>query len=619
MSWTRRPWLAALLLSLSLPAAAGAQVIPARPDTVPRDTMPPTPQDTLPRPVRRDTLPGWPYLRRGVVPTAPEAVPPPPLPPGSRYVFTRDSMPWSTAQTLADLLGAIPGVYLARAGFLGLPEYVVYGGRGAATLQVYWDGLPMEPLGGDSVHVDPSHVPLTYLRRVDVEVLPAQLRVYLVSERHETLEPRSVVRVMSGDFRTSGYTGLFQKRWPSGLGLNLAANVVGSEGASNARRESQAFDIWAKGEWLPTASTGVAYQLRRQQYDRDSVTQGDGGVALPVRVPARHGARTDALFTLFAGSRPHDLGVRASAGMGTSSWSNDSLLGDRHVRQAFATLGYRDGRLTAEATGRLADARTRSALETRLGWSPVPGIALAGDASWRRHQGDRESRAAHVSAALYRGPFSVVAEWAVQNGVQAPALLADSAQETLDRALRIGWDTRPLGGHVGLVRRDAYQPLPMTELPVIPALAATRAATYLVADARLQPIKALTIDGWYSEPRDAGPTGAADFQPPTHYRAQLTFRSKFWRTFRSGAFDLKVQVAVESWTAGTAGLGTGGAPLTLPGVTIWETFLAFRIVGFTAFWDLRDAITTPVRKQFVPGLTYPNNAQVFGVRWEFKN
>jgi hypothetical protein len=42
-------------------------------------------------------------------------------------------------------------------------------------------------------------------------------------------------------------------------------------------------------------------------------------------------------------------------------------------------------------------------------------------------------------------------------------------------------------------------------------------------------------------------------------------------------------------------------------------------VGFTAFWDLRDAITTPVRKQFVPGLTYPNNAQVFGVRWEFKN
>jgi hypothetical protein len=608
--------LAALLLSLSYPIAAGAQVIPARPDTVTRDTVP---QDTVRREERGDTLPGWAYLSRGVVPSTPEAVPPAPLPPGSRYTFTRDSIPWSTAQTLADLLGAVPGAYLARAGFLGLPEYLVYGGRGAASLRMYWDGLPVEPLGGDSVYLDPSQVQLTYLRRVDVEVLPAQLRVYLVSERHETPEPRSVVRVLSGDFRTSGYTGLFQKRWLSGLGLNLAANVVGSEGASNSSREAQAFDIWAKGEWLPTATTGVAYQIRRQQYDRDAVTQGEGGVAVPERVPARHGARTDALFTLFAGSRPHDMGFRASAGMGSSSWSNDSVLGDRHLRQAFATLGYRGARLAAEATGRLADARTTSAVETRVGWSPVPWMALAGDASWRRHQGNRESRAAHASAALYRGPFSVVGEWAVQDGVQAPALIADSVQETVDRAVRVGFDTRPLAGHVGLVERDAYLPLPMADLPVIPATGPTRAATYLVADARFQPIKALTLDGWYSEPRNAGPTGAADFQPPAHYRAQLTLRSKFWRTFRSGAFDLKVQVAVESWSRGTAGLDAGGAPLSLPGVTLWETFLAFRIVGFTMFWDLRDAITTPVRKQFVPGLTYPNNAQVFGVRWEFRN
>ena len=616
MSCPRRRWLAALLLSLSYPIAAGAQVIPARPDTVTRDTVP---QDTVRREERGDTLPGWPYLSRGVVPSTPEAVPPAPLPPGSRYTFTRDSIPWSTAQTLADLLGAVPGAYLARAGFLGLPEYLVYGGRGAASLRMYWDGLPVEPLGGDSVYLDPSQIQLTYLRRVDVEVLPAQLRVYLVSERHETPEPRSVVRVLSGDFRTSGYTGLFQKRWPSGLGLNLAANVVGSEGASNSSREAQAFDIWAKGEWLPTATTGVAYQIRRQQYDRDAVTQGEGGVAVPERVPARHGARTDALFTLFAGSRPHDMGFRASAGMGSSSWSNDSVLGDRHLRQAFATLGYRGARLAAEATGRLADARTTSAVETRVGWSPVPWMALAGDASWRRHQGNRESRAAHASAALYRGPFSVVGEWAVQDGVQAPALIADSVQETVDRAVRVGFDTRPLAGHVGLVERDAYLPLPMADLPVIPATGPTRAATYLVADARFQPIKALTLDGWYSEPRNAGPTGAADFQPPAHYRAQLTLRSKFWRTFRSGAFDLKVQVAVESWSPGTAGLDAGGAPLSLPGVTLWETFLAFRIVGFTMFWDLRDAITTPVRKQFVPGLTYPNNAQVFGVRWEFRN
>ncbi len=607
MSWARRAWSAALWLSLTCRlAAAGAQEIPAG-------------RDTAARSPRRDTIPGWPYLQHGVVPMVPEAVPPGPLPPGSRYTFTRDSIPWSTAQTLSDLLGAIPGVYLARGGFLGVPEYPVYGGRGAATVQVFWDGMPLEPLGGDSVYLDPARIPLTYLRRVDVEVLPATLRVYLSSERHEELPTRTVVRVMSGDFHTASYAGLFQRRWPSGTGLNLAGNFQQSEGASQSNRQSQEFDIWAKGEWLPAAATGAAYQIRRQQYDREAVPQGEGGFATADGIPARHGARTDLLFTIFAASRPFDLGLRANAGFGASHWSNDTVIGDRQLRQAFLTLGYRAPRLAVEATGRLADVRTTSALDARVGWTPLPWMVLAADAAVQRHEGGRRSRAAHASAALVQGPFSLVGEWAFGDGVQAPALTADTAQRTTDRAVRAGLDTRPLAGHVSLVRRDAYQPLPFPELTVLAGLSATRAATYLVADARLQPINALSLDGWYATPRNTGPTGAADFQPPAHGRAQLTFRSKFWRTFRSGAFDLKVQIAMESWGDGTGGLGPGGAPIALPGVTLWETFLSFRIVGFTAFWDLRDAVTTRKEKQYVPGLNYPHNSQVFGVRWEFKN
>lgn len=609
-----RPWCAALLLSLGSPLAAGAQIVPARPDTAP---PPPqrAPQDTTRRPAAPDTIPGWPYLRRGVVPEVADQVPSAPLPPGSRYTFTRDSIPWTSAQTLSDLLGAIPGVYVARAGFLGLPEYVLYGGRGAAALRVFWDGMPWEPLGGDSVYVDPSRIPLTYLRRVDVEILPAELRVYLSSERHETLPPRSVVRVMSGDFRSASYGGLFQQRWGSGLGLDLAGNFVQSEGASRSNRQSQEFEVWAKGEWLPTATTGVVYQLRRQQYDRDAVSPSGGGAL--EGVPARHGARTDMLFTMFASQHPYDLGLRANAGFGSSSWSNDSVLGDRRVRQAFATLGVREPRFAVEVVGRLADARTTSGLEARAGWTPLPWIVLAGDGEIRHQQNGLRSRAAHASAALVHGPFSLVGEWAFRDGVQAPALPADTLQETHDRAVRLGFDTRPLAGHVSLVQRDAYQPLPLGEIGVLTGLAPTSAATYWVADARLQPINALSLDGWYETPRAYPLTGAADFQPPSHLRAQVTFRSKFWRTFRSGAFDLKVQVAMESWSGGTAGLGAGGIPEQLRATRYFETFLALQIVGFTAFWDLRDALNE--QRQYIPGLYYPNNAQVFGVRWEFKN
>jgi hypothetical protein len=523
-------------------------------------------------------------------------------------------MPWTSAQTLADLLGAIPGVFVARAGFLGLPEYPVYGGRGALGIRVFWDGMPWEPLGGDSVYLDLSRVPLTYLRRVDVEVLPAELRVYLSSEQHQTLSPRSVVRVMSGDFRSASYGGLFQQRWRSGLGLNLAANFVQSEGASRSGRQTQEFDVWAKGEWLPTATRGVAYQVRRQQYDREAVLASGGAGA---GVPASDGARTDMLFTMFVSQRPHDLGLRANAGLGASQWSNDSVLGDQHLRQAFVTVGLRQPRYALEVVGRLADVRTTSALEARGGWTPRPWLVLAADADLRHHPGGQRARSAHASAALLGGPFSLVGEWAFRDGLQAPALAADTLQETRDRAVRVGFDTRPLSGHLSLVRRDAFQPLPFGEIAVLGGLAPTRAATFWVADARLQPISALSLDGWYVTPRDRGTGDAADFQPPSHARAQLTFCSKFWRTFRSGAFDLKVQVAMESWSAGAAGLGPGGVPTRLGATTYWETYLAFQLVGFTAFWDLRDAFNA--QKQYIPGLYYPNNAQVFGVRWEFRN
>ncbi len=607
--------MAALWLSLSCPLIAAAQAVPPPPAA----PAPPARRDSTGDQGAARRIPGWPYLERGVVPTPPAAVAPGPLPPGSRYTFTRDSMPWSTAQTLSDLLATIPGVYLARGGFLGLPEYVAFAGRGAAAVQVFWDGLPLQPLGGDSLYVDLARIPLTYLRRVDVLVLPAQLSVFLVSEQHETLAPRSLVRVMSGDFRSAAYTGLFQKRWPTGLGLNLTGHFVGSDGASGPGRKDQAFDLWGKVEWLPTPTAGMSYQVRRQQADRDAVVEGKGGLAVSPRIPARHGTRTDALLRLFASSRPFDLGWRAQAGLGSSGWSGDSVVGPQSIHQAFLSLGYRDPRASLEATARIADQRTRRALEARAGWSPLPGITLAADGSLEEHPGGRHSRRAHAAAALARGPLSLVGEWAFQDAVQAPALLADTAQRTADRSLRAGFDTRPLAVHLGLVRRDAYQPLPFPDLRVIPALAPSRAATYLVAEVRIQPIAPLSLDGWYVTPRRAGPPGrgVADFQPPTHARAQLTFRSKFWRTFRSGAFDLKVQLAMESWSRGTAGLDPAGQPIELPGTTYYETQVAFQIVGFTAFWDLRDAYNA--RRQYVPGLDYPNNAQVFGVRWEFKN
>ena len=171
-----------------------------------------------------------------MLPIPEPAVPIGPLPPGTRYAFTRDSLRWMSGVTLADLLAEIPGVYVARTGFLGQPEFIMYAGHGAAAVELYWDGLPMVPMGRDSVHNDLGRVNLTYLDRVDVLVLPSTLRVYLVSSSRASTNPRSALRVLAGDFSTGGYAGVFQKRTPGGLGLNLAADFVGTDCASGSGR-----------------------------------------------------------------------------------------------------------------------------------------------------------------------------------------------------------------------------------------------------------------------------------------------------------------------------------------------------------------------------------------------
>lgn len=546
------------------------------------------------------------------VPTDHPAVPAGPLPPGSRVTFTRDSLVWATANTLADLLTAIPGVYVARAGFLGLPEYVHYAGRGGAALEVLWDGVPLEPLGSDSLSTDPGRIPLSYLQRVDVEVLPALLRVHLVSDRHERLVPRSLVRIMSGAFSTGAYVGIFQQRWPSGIALNLAGDFMGTDGASGTGRSDQRFDLWAKLGWYPSDRVGVTYQLRRQSHNRDPVSPAAGGIA----VPESDGARTDVLLTLSAGTAPAGMGLQVDAGFAASSWSSDSgfAVPDQQLRQASLALRYATATWSAEVRGRVADARTPYHVEGRVGWVALPGLVVSGDAAWRRHAAARTSSHLHGAVGLYRGPLAVVGEVTRRDAVPAPALRAEQPIQTTDRGLRVALETDPLGGQFGIVRRGPFRPLPYPDLPIIPSFAPTPEATYVVAAARLRPIGGVTLSGWYSNPLEGA---VADLQPPAHGRAEVVLRSKFWRTFRSGAFDLQVKLALESWSPGTAGLDAAGTPIPLPGATFYEIHVQFQIVGFTGFWSLRNARLS--RAEYVPGLSYPGNAQTFGVRWEFFN
>ena len=545
--------------------------------------------------------------QRGVLAVTEPETPAGPRAPGTRYRFTRRSKIWSGAFTLADLLTSIPGVFVARGGFFGQPEYVMYGGRGAAAIELYWDGMPWHAMGGDSVYQDLGRITLSYLYQVDVIVLPGRLRVYLVSERHERAEPRTAINVTSGAFSTVEYAGLFQRRWNNGIALNLAGDFAASDGAPETARNDQYLDLWAKLEWLPEeGKRGVVYQVRRQTQERDAPLELEGA-------PARIGNRTDVLFKIFTGARPDRLGWGAETGLGSSSWSNDSVVGDQTVRQGFASVGYRRPDFNATAIGRVGDARMSSEVEGRASWIPVGGIVVGGEGRWQRFAAGRTATSGGASLGLYRGPFSATGQITTGRTVQAPALPLDSGQTTTDASFRVGMTSKGLSGNVGIVRRGAFLPLPIPDFPALTAMDSSAAATYIVADLRIRPVHPLFLTTWYSHPR----TKAGDLQPPQHGRADITFRSKFWRKFRSGVFEFMVRYGIEYWSSGTAGLSSDGSPIELPGATFHEWFVQVQLVGFKAFWNLRNARNTSA--VYVPALTYPRNAQTFGVKWDFTN
>ena len=134
---------------------------------------------------------------------------------------------------------------------------------------------------------------------------------------------------------------------------------------------------------------------------------------------------------------------------------------------------------------------------------------------------------------------------------------------------------------------------------------------------RVRPLPGLTLSGWYFNPL----AGGGDFEPPYHGRLSVTFYSKFWRHFRSGAFALRAEYAFESWSGGLGGVhrdSLGNASqLPLPGATFSEFNVQLQIVGVTAFWLQRNSRF--FHGGYVHGLDYPRRAQFFGVRWIFTN
>jgi hypothetical protein len=482
-----------------------------------------------------------------------------------------------------------------------------YQGRGATAVAYVLDGMPFLPAGPDSVAVDPALFTLNFLDRVEIERWPGRLEVRLYTRQHDRLAPRSRIAVATGSDRLALYAGEIEARSRSGPGIVLAGDYVRAPAVGPATGDFSSSQLWIQGSYVPSRRFGLQYQLIRGSTDRDAFTGGLGGTG-----SAYEGKRTDAQMRVSFAPRADGGGPRFDIVYARTGWDSAGI--QQQVNQLGGVATVRSSRLAAGVSAFQRGRWTSFDSRAWAGWSPIGALTLSGEGVFQHHFGGRSTRWAGARAALTL-PLGLSAGAGVRAGseVGVPAILTDTAQRLRDvmltAALERGW----IGAEATWSRGSSYQPFAYQEYPDVATIAPVVRSEWVTLAGHLAPWRWLVVDGWISNPRGLAPEG----QPPRHYAANGTIRSKFLRQFPSGYFELKLQMGIEGWSAGTLGRTASGAAVVLPDAHFVRSLVQLQIGTLTFFWDARNILGT--QRVYVPGFAIPSYGSAFGIRWEFLN
>ena len=631
-----RSFLAAGLLLAARATLVGAQVVDTnRADSLARDTTDYTAQFLKAQQDARRLIPVAPRIGAGEL-----------LPFRTRVVFDRDSILWHNAETVSDLLNKLPGVFILRGGWAGRPELPTFQARGATSVDYVLDGVPYLPIGQDSLTVDPSILPMSFLARVEIERLPGHLKVYLFTHRHDRTVPYSRIGIASGDLQIARYQGTLEKRSSKGFGFAVAfdhLSVPAQQGVSGDYSNTQAR---LRLDYVPSARWAAEIQYLLSSPDREAV--------FPEESPqdtlsmARHGSRKDLSARIFLARRADGLGPRLDLIASRTNWideiEKDStrtivnqlefngvlvkaetvFVTSRHrrgVTQLGAMLGYRLPAASLDGSMFYRSSWTPLDVQARGGIAPSRWLTASLEGVYRRHDEGRSSEwlAARAGITLPMG-FSASGVWRRGSEVALPSITADQAQDLDDRSIMAAWQGGFAEVEASYSSNAGYRPAPFAQYPHLASIGPSGRTNWITVNARIAPRQWLVLDGWYSTPQGTRPEG----QPPTQSVINGTIQSKFLPTFKSGIFNVKLQFSMENWGTGIIARDQAGSPITLKGATHIRSYIGLQIGAFMAYYNRYNVQGTrlpyvPDRNPAGPGLGPPAFASTFGVRWEFSN
>jgi hypothetical protein len=538
-------------------------------------------------------------------------------PTGSRLVLNRDSIDWAAARTVGELLAASTPGYLWRAGWLVTAEMPTVLGGGATSVDYVFDGLPVLPLGPDSIAVDPSLWSLDLIDRVEVERSPGRLRVFLWSRQHDRAAPATRIGIATGDRAFARYLASFAKRYNSGIGVALAADYVNVDPPQGGSGGGHITNGFAQLSWQPSPRYGVQLTTRVTAPSRDVLLRdSDAPEAFPDTLdPGLVGRRTDTELRFGWRQSEDQFGWHGDAWLARSSWKSDSADQDQDVGTIGTIIGYR--RPASSAEFQLLHRTEWTPVDSRLalGWAPRSWLSGAVEGVYQRHDGDRRSRwmTTRLGLELPRG-IRIGATMSHGERVDAPALSDLEAASFSAYEGSVGLGLGPLEVEGRITSTDVRTPLATRPFVAIATLARQPRTEWLGLSARLAPTNWFAIASHYEHPQGFQ---IPDGVPPHHAWTTATINSRFLHNFPSGIFRLKAQAVVETWSPGVIGRDALGEPIALPGLTFVRGILQLQIGSFIAYWDrvnfqATDGGTVPGYQLFRLGSSY-------GVRWQFSN
>ena len=656
--------------------AGRRDTLPTKVDPTGRKNVPPAGKDTVkvPLPLRADSMVKNDSANRGIVPLPVVIKPdtlksplaraeaPPVLEIGPRRIYDRSAMFATGAQTLADLLGRVPGLTEYTTGFLAAPAVIASQGD-LRRIRLFLDGLELDPMDRRARGVAAiNDMPLHALEEIRIERGADEVRVYARSWRVDRTDPYTRADISTGDQNSNLYRAYFGRRYAHGEALQVGAeqyttqsnrslpssdvlNIMLRAGITKGPWSADAFlerSHKNRAPWIGTGDTDEATETapgieteRKTAYVRLGNGDPDRGRWFQLMASAQSyvGAPRTTTESSFGTARPDTSTVDADS----MSYASQYLLTGGITRGPFSVSGAERFRIGGQRTSHVASGRAAFS-SNRL------SVSLFGEGKSYLNPFRAEgtvrfepfSRFAVVAAASRTGEgafdrlFAEPRTGAVldEAGVFQPNATGsfttrDTTEVTRYRIpartnlrAEAGIRVRDLWIAGGIMRRGATTLLAPAEIgPRYIGAAAVRPdseATARTLSVRGRVYKGIHADAWAVKWDDS--TGL--YRPQYQTRTELYLQSSLQNKFPSGNFGILTSLAHEYRSSSRFPVSADSV-MTAPGYRVLAFKLEIRIQTAVISYQFRNLLQE--KYQQVPGFNMPRQTQFYGVRWDFWN